>query len=1106
MGEERFSLGEMDERLNEVLLEYLESAERGNPQDPDELLARNPEFASELKEYLETWNRLEGLAAPLRWVAEAVLDAEAVNGDTPVPISDATRETSAAHAARPKTFGDYEVREEIGRGGMCVVYKAWHRTLHRLVALKTVRGSRLEDEDALRRFCNEAETVAALEHPNIVPIHEIGEEEGQLFFSMKLLEGGSLKDRLAGFTADPTAAARLLATAARAVGYAHRRGVLHRDLKPSNVLLDAEGRPHIADFGLAKWLGSEDDLTQTGALLGTPSYMAPEQASPGPRPRPGAGPGPGRGPYDGVTTAADIYGLGTVLYALLTGRPPFCAPTMLLTLEQVRKDPPPPPQSINPRVDRDLETVCLKCLEKDPARRYSSAEDLADDLQRWLDHEPVRARRATIGRRLWLLCRRHPGWATLAAATAVFVPALISTLATAVVSVGRERDRALAQETRAETREKEVLRQLYTADMAQAYREWRHGDVNGLKHLLDSWRPEPGADDLRDSAWSLLDPLQRADPLFPPRAVPAHQGDVYQIAVSPDGREIASAGKDGTVRLERAGSTPLVLSGHRAEVNWVAFDRQGKRLASASDDGTARVWDATTGSPVLQLSGHVGEVVSAEFTPDGNILVTAGGDGTVRQWQMPTGAAGQSIRVSEERIGGMAIAPGGRHVATATKDGYLRVFDLATGSKLFERPLTAQSQCVAYSPDGLTLAAGDIAGHLWLFAAGDGEPLRMYSCDNGCAVEGVAFAPDGKALASCGLHGRVRLWELRRNEMRRNLDCEDIRMWCARFSPDSRTLLCGAADGAIRAWKLSEAHSARFLPLSTGAKCTSLAFSPVSRALAIAESSGTVTFWNAVTCTERTDLQHLVFPTKGDYRIRFETDTGALAVCGPDGSLERWGHVAGAASRLNGLGKAHRILCYRPGAVEWLVGTEGSSLLRWDAATGQQTSLDAGAEPCSSAAWSPDGTILALSLPGRIRLMRNETGTITDLALHRPLWGSPAVTFSPDGKTVAAVETGGIIRLWETKTGGKGPVLQGRQLGVQSVDFSPDGKILAGGGEDGTVKIWDVASGRELFTLTSRLGGRVFEVAFAPDGTCLAAACENHDGTRDVAVWPMSQR
>jgi WD40 repeat protein len=881
--------------------------------------------------------------------------------------------------------------------------------------------------------------------------------------------------------------------------------VLHRDLKPSNVLLDRDGRPHVADFGLAKWLGSENDLTQTGALLGTPSYMAPEQASPGPRPRLGADPDPGRGFYDGVTTAADVYGLGAVLYALLTGRPPFCGPTMLLTLEQVRRDPPPLPRSINRLVDRDLETVCLKCLEKDPAHRYSSAEDLAEDLERWLTKEPVRARRATLSRRLWLLCRRHPAPAALVAVLAVFVPVLIATLATAVVSVGRERDKAIAHEARAEAREKEVLRQLYAADLALAHREWLQGDVNGLKHLLDKWRPASGQEDLRDSAWRLLDPLQRTDALRPPEIISAHASDIYRLAISGDGRTMATASRDGTIRLQREGGTPLILRGHNGEVNWVAFDTRAERVASAGDDGTVCVWNVATGARLLQLVSHKGEVVAVEFALDGKTLLAAGSDGTLRRWQLPSGLPGQPIKLCGDRVASLAIAPVGGYVAAASKDRCIRVLDLEKDVVLYERHLPGQAQCVAFSPDGLKLAAGDAGGHLSLFCARDGDLLRMFTCDNGCAIEGVAFAPDQKTLATCGMHGRVRLWNFQRGELRRNLDCEDRRVWCTTFAHDSLRLYCGASDGCIRSWRLADAHAARFLPAATGDVCASLAFSPDGRTLAVASIDGSVSFWNPRDCQERTDAPPIRSAAPGTTRILYESDGRVLGVCGADGSLHRWRiNDSGVAVQLPGCEPGKRPLCCKSGTSEWLWSAGRSGLIRWDAQTGQQVGLNLDGEPCSAAAWSPDGQLLALALPGRVRLLRHGTEPIADLRLHRRDWSSPAVTFSPDGQTVAALGFGSVIRLWSTTDGSKGPILESRQSAVHCIAFSPDGKVLADGGEDGTIKIWDVASGRELFALTSRRSGRVYQLAFAPDGSSLAAAFENQDHTRDVAIWPAS--
>jgi serine/threonine-protein kinase len=376
-----------DDRLAEVLAACLEAVENGPALDRPALLARYPEFAFELERFFAQHDQLDRLAAPLREMAQA---------ETPEP-SGPTAATGAAagtsETIEVHSFGDYELLEEIGRGGMGVVWKARQKSLNRWVAVKLLRRDRWAEEADAQRFRNEAETVAQLDHPHLVPIYEVGEHEGRLFFSMKLIDGGSLAEQLERFPNEPRSAARLVAEVADAVHHAHQRGILHRDLKPSNVLLDQDGRPHVVDFGLAKRIEADASLTHSGALVGTPNYMAPEQTI---------------GQKGAVTTATDVYGLGAVLYALLTGGPPFQGEDVLATLVQVREGEPRPPSRVNRKVDRDLETICLKCLHKDPGRRYGSAEALSDDVERWLAGEPILARPVGKLERAVKWARRHP--------------------------------------------------------------------------------------------------------------------------------------------------------------------------------------------------------------------------------------------------------------------------------------------------------------------------------------------------------------------------------------------------------------------------------------------------------------------------------------------------------------------------------------------------------------------------------------------------------------------------------------------------------------------------------------------------------------------------
>ncbi|HEX8202554.1 MAG TPA: serine/threonine-protein kinase, partial [Isosphaeraceae bacterium] len=318
---------------------------------------------------------------------------------------------SDPHATtEPGSFGDYELIGQLGQGGMGVVHEARQRSLDRRVALKMIRAGQFATADDLQRFQNEARAVAHLDHPHIVPVLEVGEHQGCHYFSMKLIAGGSLDKQLSTFTADPRAAARLMATVARAIHHAHRRGILHRDLKPANILLDAEGQPHVTDFGLAKRVEEDSSLTDSGAILGTPSYMAPEQAN---------------GLCHELTTATDVYGLGATLYALLAGEPPFRGKTVMETLIQVRERPPEPPSNPYGRIDRDLVTICLKCLAKEPHRRYDSAAALADDLDRYLKGEPIRARRTPAWERAAKWTRRHPAAALLLATAATMFIGLV---------------------------------------------------------------------------------------------------------------------------------------------------------------------------------------------------------------------------------------------------------------------------------------------------------------------------------------------------------------------------------------------------------------------------------------------------------------------------------------------------------------------------------------------------------------------------------------------------------------------------------------------------------------------------------------------------------
>src|SRR5262249_51388188 len=386
MTDEPADISEHEQRVNRVVADYLEAERLGQTPAREQVLQRHPELAAELHSFFADKDRFRRLA---------------------------DRSPDLAPGLRVRYFGDYELLEEVARGGMGVVYKARQVSLNRTVALKMILAGRLASVGDVQRFRAEAGAGAHLDHPNIVPIHEGGEDDGPHFFSMKFIEGGSLAQHLERVRQDPRAAASLLARVARAVHHAHQRGILHRDLKPANVLLDARGEPHVTDFGLAKRAEGAGQ-TLSGGLVGTASNMAPEQAL-------------GQGKQ--LTTAADTYALGAILYECLTGRPPFKAENTLDTLAQVIQDDPPPPRKFSPRLDRDLERVCLKCLEKEPRKRYASAEASAEDLARGLAGKSVLARPSRAWERGIKWVRRQPVTAALVGAITLALLALLGVAA-----------------------------------------------------------------------------------------------------------------------------------------------------------------------------------------------------------------------------------------------------------------------------------------------------------------------------------------------------------------------------------------------------------------------------------------------------------------------------------------------------------------------------------------------------------------------------------------------------------------------------------------------------------------------------------------------------
>ena len=1056
---------------------------------------------------------------------------------------------------RVNYFGDYELLAEIARGGMGVVYKARQASLDRVVAVKMIRAGEFASPAEARRFRLEVEAVAALDHPHVVPIYEVGEHAGRQYYTMRLLDGGTLAGRMPEFAVPGAAtgaearrrqlaAARLAATVARAVHHAHQRGILHRDLKPSNVLLDDEGTPHVADFGLARRIGAQSSLTATGAVLGTPSYMAPEQARGG----------------KGVTTLADVYGVGAVLYELLAGAPPFRGDDALDTVRRVREEEPARPRSVCRLVDRDLETVCLKCLEKDPARRYPSADALAEDLDRWARGEPVLALRAGATERVAKWCRRHPAGAGLVAVTVLLLVAVVGggvalaysrTLAdknrdleaargdAEARGVEAEEQRAEAekqrghadtQRARAEGQGALARRYLYAARLALAGRAARDRDPRTAIELLDRCRPDDGADDLRGFEWHYLWTRAGGDDY----AVHSAAGPVAGLAFAPDASATAAAEADGrvVVRDARTGRAVRAFAGTGRPVLSVAFSGDGRLLAAAGGDaagGFVRVWEYPGGATVLADDGPGPAVRSVALSPDGERLATARADGAVTVRPVAGGPPVLDARGHTKAATGVAFSPDGAALASCGEDGAVHLWRPAEkAAPVWSNRHPAPARAVAFSPDGGTVASasgtllresgvyGARPGELAVWGTAEGDLRKKVDAHLG-VVHAVAFSRDGRRLVTGGEDRLVKVWRADTLAEERSLYGFTSPVLAAAIGPDgarvaaaggsSRTLNPG---GELRMWDLLPPRPA--LEVKSQTYYNTAAFSPDGRLIGGCGGEGVVRLWDAATGAEVRALTGL---KPNVYDLAFSRDGGRVVAAGQSGQVAVWETATGRLAHTFG-GKEYLIRsAVSPDGRTVATGAIGETVRLFDAETGQQTGTLNLPGPASgrrtgrsavTLAFSPDGRRLAVAQAGG---QESSVVSVWDTASGRrlALLDGPSnivntLAFSPDGARLAAAvgrdmaTLPGELLVWDTTAWQELAVLRGHSLGMLGVAYSPDGTRLVTTSADKTIKVWDAATHQELLTLTGHTG-HVYSATFSPDGRRIVSSSK--DGT--ARVW-----
>ncbi len=1068
------SIGQTDLLLEIVYTEYAVREELGQVVSQEDWLKRFPAWSNEIQQMFEVHQQICPLGRSWTQSSFSAQADQTIQG----------RQVPEAIAfERGRVIGGYQLLEEIGRGGMGVVFRAIQLSLNREVALKMILSGEFAGPRELARFQSEAEACARLHHPNIVQVFEVGAHNRCPFLSMELIQGGSLEDRLRNAVLEPREAAILLGTIARAVSFAHHNGVLHRDLKPSNVLLTFEGQPKVADFGLAKrFSGEAATVLQSSAMVGTPSHMAPETIELG-----ASNTGP----------ASDVYSLGVILYEMLTGRLPFVAQSPLELLKCIAREDPPSPSLLRRGIPKDLETICLKCLEKDPAQRYRSADDLAEDLLHFQQGLPILARPITRVERLLKWTKRKPLLATfilmlmfsLSAVSMLWWAASEREVEARQKALDAEQQRTLAEQERARSE-----RSLYFRRVGQVQGERNINMIGRAQRLLEDCPPS-----MRDFEWHYLNSICNSELMI----LRGHRDTIWSLAVSPDESVIATGSGEwgfaspGEIILWNAHTGEILrrIEAHDGPIMGLGFSPDGRYLASCSIG-----WESAPAEPV-KIWSVAGELMhtlplparnaySVRFSPDGKWLAI-GASKKVQMWETESFSGVSYLEGHQESVFEIAFSPNSQKLASVGRDGTARIFDIASGvqTQLFSG--LRDLRCVSFSPDGRYLAFTSYGGDLRVWDTTDPpDKIQKYSYSFS-AISSFEYSPEGRRMALAGKDGAALIIDSLTGRVLKRFYTHDGTVRGVAFADQGRKLVTIGIEGLVKVWDARVDYNEFTVDIRKFSKCgtfKSIRLSPDGKRALL--PNGFNHGWHGV--GEKSLLvfdlpnRRLLHTLKGHtgwlLDAAISRDGTRYASSSVDGTIRIWsssGELLAVLEHPTGT-KVHSIQFARD--LNTIVSGASDGVVRiWDIQAKSIVREFRGHESAilCIAVDEEDGRIASGGVDKEIRVWEFASGScLQQLVKHTDEVRS--LEFDRSGKLLASAGKDTQVVLWNIDSGNVVHTLSGHSRPVNSVAFSPDGNRVASCGADWMVRLWDVESGEEALAI--HLDGPAEGLAFHPTG------------------------